>query len=182
MLLSVQGSCAAADWVQESRSASDSLHDLLQTTYLWGQDTLCERGSTVLPLIIRCLQILGKDCRARSLLENLKGPVAQPGLGLAVGGQTGYPLHSRRHSNNKNNQQTPPSVWLKMKRYLQFLNIYSICFGYNLLRLLKVKPKEVIRISCRWSSVMFCEMKFISSTWNHTPQPVHCMNGSCNRN
>lgn len=82
----------------------------------------------------------------------------------------------------KTNQQAPSSVWLKMKKYLQFLNIYSICFGYNLLRLLKVKPKEVIRISCRWSSVMFCKMKFISSTWNHTPQPVHCMNRSCNRN
>lgn len=82
----------------------------------------------------------------------------------------------------KADEQTLPNVWLKMERYLQFLNIYSICFGCNLLRLLKVKPKDAIRISCRWSSIIFCKMKSVSSTWNHTPQPVHCMNRSCNRN
>lgn len=52
MLLSRKGSCVTADWVQGSGSDFNSQQDLLQTIYLWGQNTLCEMGLAVLPLII----------------------------------------------------------------------------------------------------------------------------------
>lgn len=68
------------------------------------------------------------------------------------------------------------TVWLKMERYSQFLNIQ------HLLWLQFASPKDAIRISCRWISVVFCKMQSISSTWNHMPQPAHCMNRRCNRN
>lgn len=159
---------------------------------LSGVNILCEIGLVGLPLIVQYLQIPGKDCctiakpgvqTAWLLSGSLKGQdkISCTGLDLKVGGPTWSPLCSKRHRKEKDKQELP-NVWLKMGRYLQFMSIHSICFGSNLLCLPKVKPKNAIRISCRWSPAMFCKMKSISLTWNHVPQPVHCTKRSCNRN
>lgn len=138
----------------------------------------------VLPLIIQCLQILRKDYYAsakpgiqtaclRSKSQKGHDEAGWTGLGLKVGGLTWYPL-CIWDTVIKEGEQTLPSVWLKMERYLQFLNIYGICFGCNLLRLLKVKPKDAIRISCRWSSVIFCdEIHFLDLEPHTTTCSLH---------
>lgn len=146
---------------------------------------LCEIGLVVLPSLSSTYRSLEKIAvlvqkQESKLPESLKGQdkAGCTGLDLKVEGPTWSPLCSKRHS-DKRRWQKLPNVWFQMGRYLQ--SIDSICFGSNSLCFLKVKAKNAIRISCRWSSAMFCKMKSISLTWNHTPQPVHCTKRSCNR-
>lgn len=156
---------------------------------LSGVKILCEIGLVILLLVIQYLQIPGKDCCAGAKAgvqtawlpsESLKGQdkAGCTGLDLKVEDPTQSPLCSKRHSDKRR--------WTKASQCFasngKIFAKYSIYFGSNLLCFLKVKPKNAIRISCRWSPGVFHKMKSISLTWNHTPRPVHCTKRSCNRN
>lgn len=150
---------------------------------------LCEIGLVVLHLFISTYRSLEKNAvlvQSRSpnslaAQRVWRGRIRQAALGWTWRWKVPRGLlYVVRDTVIKENEQKLPNVCLQMGRYLQ--SIDSICFGSNLLCFLKVKPKDAIRISCRWSPTMFRKMKTVSLTWNHIPQPVHCTKRSCNRN
>lgn len=178
-------------WAQESESDSASQHDLLQTTSLWGQDTLWNRVGSIAP----CYPALTDPWKRFSAKagvqtawlppESVKGQDKEAALGRTwkVGGPTCSPSCTKRHSDKR--RWTKASQWLASngKVFAKYrFALVLIRFGSNLLCLVKVKAKNAIRISYRWNPAMFCKMKSISLTWNHMPQPVHCLKRSCNRN